>query len=50
MQLIFVRWLHVKENRKHDRSFQSPKLEHLTNALGLNSNKTQYLTEGCHGI
>lgn len=50
MQFIFVPWLNVKENRKHDRSFQSPKLEHLTNALGLNSNKTQYLTEGCHGI
>lgn len=25
MQLIFVPWMNVKENRKHERSLQSPK-------------------------
>lgn len=50
MQLIFVPWVNVKENRKHERSFQSPIMGYLTNASGLNSNKTQCLTAGCQGI
>lgn len=29
MQLIFVPWMNVKENRKHERSLQSPKLGFL---------------------
>lgn len=49
MQLL-VPWINVKENRKHERSLQSPKLGYLPTCIWFEFQPDSGLTKGCEGM